>query len=327
MAETDTRTPATTPRIFVEPWSSEYGSPMQIDEAEADDGRASLIDEEGFEFVEPPASESVAVAFVDGVRRQEAALSQVVDGWPIAGIAGAYAIGGVLCDGEQSPVFSSETVERMVVWSGGAGGALPSLPTGWSWSEQSTADTSTAGPIRKLQELMRKAEAALANRLAVEGFLVLLDGTLWFAAHYEKKNIAGYIKTHHVRLLPEVEARRLPELPAGHRTTIFRTEANRYACYLRLTERRRFAPPMDGIVRLEFSGTLPLKDTRSMADRFAAVLPRYAGIPHVDPRAPQNLQPIGTLETRLRHLWGDVHMAERAVRDAVALLNENGERE
>lgn len=99
MAETDTQTPATTPRIFVEPWSSEYGSPMQIDEGQGENGRASLIDEEGFDFVAPPTSESLAVAFVDGVRRQEAALSQVVEGWPVAGIAGAYAIGGVLCDG------------------------------------------------------------------------------------------------------------------------------------------------------------------------------------------------------------------------------------
>jgi hypothetical protein len=172
--------------------------------------------------------------------------------------------------------------------------------------------------MRRLQELMRRAEARLADALAQEGYLVLLDGTLWFASPYDQKNIAGYVKTHHVRLLPEAEARRLPDLPASHRTTIFRTEANRYACYLRLAERAPHTAPTSGIVRLEFAGSLALGDVRAMANGFAASIPRYAGIPYVDPRAPQNLQPIGALETHLRHLMGDGGLAERAVRDAVA---------
>jgi hypothetical protein len=77
---------------------------------------------------------------------------------------------------------------------------------------------------------------------------------------------------------------------------------------------------MSGIVRLEFSGKLPLAEVRIMADEFVAVIPRYAGVRHVDSRAPQNLQPIGALEAHLRHLLGDRSLAERAVRDVVALL-------
>ena len=123
-----------------------------------------------------------------------------------------------------------------------------------------------------------------------------------------------------MRLLPEAEAMLLPTMPAGSRTTIFKTEANRYACYLRLTPRGHYAPPMAGIVRLEFSGSLPLDEVRAMANRFAGMLPRFAGVAHVDPRAPQNLQPIGALELHLRRLLGDQGLAERAARDSVASI-------
>ena len=53
---------------------------------------------------------------------------------------------------------------------------------------------------------------------------------------------------------------------------------------------------------------------------FGWSVPRFAGVPHRDPRAPQNLQPIGALETHLRHLLGHPGLATRAVREAVAAL-------
>lgn len=307
-------------RIYIEPWSSEYGSPMRIDEIEGVTSKGELIEEEGFEFVDPPKLAPVPIAFIDGVRRQEASLSQYRDERAIAGIAGSYAIGAVLSEPNLTPMFCSEWTERVVVWSDGASGELPPIAGGWSWREETTGEAGPLAPMHRLQELMRRAEAALGDQLAEQGHLVLLDGTLWFASHYDKRNIAGYVKTHHVRLLPETESAMIPLLGAGQRTSLFHTDANRYACYLRLAPRGPFAPPMAGIVRLEFAGTLPLADARGMADRFAFLLPQYAGVPHVDPRAPQNLQPIGALEKRLRHLLGDVRLAERATRDSVASI-------
>jgi hypothetical protein len=313
------------PVIYIEPWSSGYGSPMQIDEENEATGEARFIEEEGFDFVPPRVMAIQPMAFVDGVRRQEAALSQWNEGRSLPGIAGAYAVGAVTSDGRSPPIFTNETVQRLVIWAGGLDGSLPDIPSGWTWRVESTPDPTPGAPLRRLQELMRRAEARLGHLLAASGHLVLLDGTLWFAESYEDKNIAGYVKTHHVRLLPEAEARRLPDLPAGWRTTIFRTPANRYACYLRLAQRTIYAPPLAGIVRLEFSGTVPLAQAREMATRFAVALPPNAGVPYVDPRAPQNLQPIGALETHLRHLLGDLAMAERAARDSVALTQRKKE--
>ena len=44
---------------------------------------------------------------------------------------------------------------------------------------------------------------------------------------------------------------------------------------------------------------------RAIADRTAALLPVVGSEPHIDPRAPQNLVPIGALERELRHRMGD----------------------
>jgi hypothetical protein len=308
--------------IFVETWAADYGSPNQIDESAESNGTATLIPEEGFVFV-PSRRElqQVSLAFVDGVRRAEAPLAQWINDITVPGLAGAYAVGAVIVDSGKIPIIAHEHVERILIWGGGQSGAIPDMAGGWHWTTQSIPDAGPAAPMRRLQELMRRAEARLADALAAEGYLVLLDGTLWFASAFDKKNIAGYVKTHHVRLLPEAEAKTLPDLPAGFRTTIFRTPANRYSCYLRLTERPPRSAPLSGIVRLEFADSLALEEVRKMADGFAGTVPRYAGIAYLDPRAPQNLQPIAALETRLLHLLGDATLAERAVRDSVALIN------
>ena len=72
-----------------------------------------------------------------------------------------------------------------------------------------------------------------------------------------------------------------------------------------------------GIVRCEASGQLPKDDAATIADRTAALLPIVASEPHVDPRAPQNLVPIGALEKELRHRMGDRGLVYRALREAV----------
>jgi hypothetical protein len=72
-----------------------------------------------------------------------------------------------------------------------------------------------------------------------------------------------------------------------------------------------------GIVRCETSGHLARDEAAAIADRTAAVLPLVASEPHVDPRAPQNLVPIGALERELRHRMGDRGLVYRALRHAV----------
>ena len=61
---------------------------------------------------------------------------------------------------------------------------------------------------------------------------------------------------------------------------------------------------------------LPPAAVTALADLTARVLPPLASTPHKDPRAPQNLVPIGGLERQLRHRLGDQRLLYRALRAA-----------
>ena len=63
------------------------------------------------------------------------------------------------------------------------------------------------------------------------------------------------------------------------------------------------------------SGTAASSVTQ-LADLTARLLPPLASSPHKDPRAPQNLVPIGGLERELRHRLGDQQLLYRALRAA-----------
>jgi len=55
-----------------------------------------------------------------------------------------------------------------------------------------------------------------------------------------------------------------------------------------------------------------------LADLTTRLLPPLASSPHKDPRAPQNLVPIGGLERELRHRLGDQQLLYRSLRAAAA---------
>jgi len=54
-----------------------------------------------------------------------------------------------------------------------------------------------------------------------------------------------------------------------------------------------------------------------LADLVASALPRFAGRPS-DPRAPQNLAPVGGLEAWLRHRLGHAGIIRRALMERLA---------
>jgi hypothetical protein len=55
------------------------------------------------------------------------------------------------------------------------------------------------------------------------------------------------------------------------------------------------------------------------ADLTGAILPRFAPSPARDPRAPQNLFPIGALESVLRHRLGDPALVRRALEVQISM--------
>ncbi|MEW6281195.1 MAG: hypothetical protein AB1758_21470, partial [Candidatus Eremiobacterota bacterium] len=155
----------------------------------------------------------------------------------------------------------------------------------------------------------------LAEELSRQGRLVLLDGPLCQVRGLAHP-VVGYVKTHHRRLLPPQDHDRVAALGAGQRTSLF-SVSQRHSCYFRLVCRSAEQHPWFGVVRLEVPGDLGREDARRLADRVCSALPRHAGVAHIDPRAPQNLQAIASLERELRRRSGERALGYRAARAAV----------
>ena len=120
--------------------------------------------------------------------------------------------------------------------------------------------------------------------------MVVVDGPL--SHHRDVKNAVGYIKTQKVQYLP-IELRGvLTSLLPGFRTPLFLTTTSwsRYSWYLRLANH---SGPAGGLVRCEIDGDAETVTAIRSANMVSASLPRFASERHKDPRAPQNLYPIG----------------------------------
>lgn len=260
------------------------------------------------------------VAFVDGIRRVEARLTVETDeGRPIAGICGAYGVGATIWNRlERRSRFAHEITERISVTGGGVNYQLP--PAGVaSFAAASVSGTDPAELIQYFHGEMRRAEAKLIAELSDQGLFVIGDGPV---NDTRPRDVVGFIKTHRVAYLEGDEARMISKLRPGARTPLFVLGESgkfaRYSWYQRLAD-SEFGHAWYGVVRCEVSASLGLEDAQRLANRTAALLPGLAAEPHIDPRAPQNLVPIGALETHLRHLLGDQGLVYRALREAVHL--------
>ncbi len=309
--------------VYFEDWSVSYGSPYLIEPESTHEDKPAELVEDGktlrFHMGRDHGEPLPPLAFVDGVRRGEASLYKhdPQTGEIIHGVAGAHACGAVVGTGLDRLEFHETRVSRLLIWGAGQRPDLPATESGFSWKSDSIVDRSPKDLLARLQERMRAAEAELAESLGKTGYLTVIDGPLPYGRVIDAP-ILGYIKTHHKAQLPDPHHRRVPELQRGERTSLFHRKKHCFSAYLRLAPRGPFSGPWAGIVRIEIPVGVGIETARREADRAAHFLPRFAGIAHKDPRAPQNLQPIGALESHLRHLLGDTRLAERAVREAVA---------
>jgi len=307
------------PAIYVEPWPTTTSGPYLVPEEQETDVSCEVVEDDGdLGFHDVPLPEPIdrGVAFVDGVRRADARLYQRdEDGHTIHGIAGAHGQGAVICQPGQRPAFDRVSTHHLVVWGSGVRAELPPVDGGWAWKARSVAEDGPDAPLQAIQRFMREAEGRLAEELADEGWLTVVDGPLNFVRSRER-TVIGYVKTHHQALLSTEFHARVPDLRAGQRSSLFAKRPDIYSCYMRIAKPPRYAGLWAGIARLEFPASVGLDSIIEAADRAAAMLPRYAGVAHKDPRAPQNLQPVSKLEGHLRRRLGDGALAVRAVRRA-----------
>ena len=255
------------------------------------------------------------VLFADGVRRIDARVW--VHGTrpqPSPGIAASFAAGLVSCDGAAR--VAAVTVEHGLF-------TAAAEATGITAGRVSYPARLASGPALDqlslaLQQRLTSTEVQLALAYRAQNpaadDLLVIDGPLRGRSHLDRA--VGYIKTHHASYLPPEQAAVVSVLRPGQRTPAFTmgTSWRRTSWYLQLP--RTSGVPWSGVVRLECSAYLPLPEATRLAGLTARLLPPLASAPYKDPRAPQNLVPIGGLERELRHRLGDQHVLYRALRSA-----------
>ena len=306
--------------IGVEAFDAAYGAGFQA----ADDSPHALeceLVEDGGVFVAhrpPGADRPRRVAFVDGTLRTEAPLTHTgADGDVSMGLAGSWAAGAVLVDGDEPARFHRVATGRATIFTGGRPVRLPDHGDGWRWEPYAVDGSDVEAARQHLQRLMRDAEADIAEALSNDGWLTVLDGPLHGIRHRRGLPVVGYVKTHHRRMLAREHWVRVPELTAGERSGLFAMGDALYACYLRVGDAGPWAGPWAGIARLEMPSGIGRAAAVEAAERAAGWLPRFASALHRDARAPVNLTPVAGLERHLHRLQGDARLALRAVREAV----------
>jgi hypothetical protein len=306
------------PRLRIDPWDPAYGVAVDVDDLEPSKGDVDIsieVDGEDWAPRAPGAGTEPAgrVLFVDGVRRIDAHVWLEYDGATESGICASFAAGAAICDGEARVVDAE--VGRGVFTASRA--ATDIVTAAGVYETHISTSAMPAQLSLALQGAMGKLEVAVAERASATQScdLVLVDGPLRRRDHI--RGAVGFVKTHHVAYLPPAQHRIVGLLGAGERTPLFTlgTGWNRFSWYLRLPGAAPGAP-WSGVVRCECSEDLSPAEATVVADVSARTLPRFASEPHKDPRAPQNLYPIGALETALRRRLGDRDLLYRSLRAA-----------
>jgi hypothetical protein len=303
--------------LRLDPWAAGYEGSIQVTEEDEAAPVDLRVEQTAWSAIRPPAAAPPGrLAFVDGVRRIEHRLL-VGDGErTVFGLLGSFGVGAVLVHGAAR--VGHETVGRVAV----AGGGLRLEPfiapvdgRGSLLFEPRTEPENTpVAPVEGLQKAMRREEASLAERLSTEVDVVFLDGPLTFLTA-ARGAVVGFVKRLLRSYLDPSAHALLPRLEVGERTPLFLVPGRepRYSWYVRIARGRAIESALTGVVRLEARAVLGLEESKALADLSAREMPRFASTAAHDPRAPQNLFPIGGLEARLKHLLGDPAVVRRAI--------------
>jgi hypothetical protein len=308
--------------LRVDPWDPEYGSSLEL-EAIDELPQSVDLDVEPVPWTPqaPPGVEDLpCCAFIDGVRRIDVRLFAEEDGSSAPALAGSWAVG--VAWSTRPPSIGEILVGRSLVVGGGLSHTDLTPRVGRDelrYSFVGVSGTTPLDPIIGLQYAMREAEGRFARKVFGSGQadLLVLDGPL---TYFADGPIVGLIKRQSRSYLPDDRSSILGALSAGERTPLFQLgeqRLERFSWYARLAAVRPIDGVMTGIVRLEVSKEVGLEQAQVLANLTTAVLPRFASVVGRDPRAPQNLYPVGQLERILRHRLGDAALVKRAVEVAL----------
>jgi hypothetical protein len=324
-------------RFAVDSWDPGYGTSFGIDvspetvtsvvtdvEVAADEWAPIAVIP-----VEPPR----ATIFVDGVRRIDARIwidagSPAGSGGPATeasmGLCASYAAGAICCCDRGAHVLEPEirrglfTVDAAATGLETWAGDYPPFPAKLNENQGLALSLSTALQQR-LTELELIAAVNARGHAPEHGTpdgseLLVVDGPVRGREHLPR--VLGFIKSHQIAYLEPRLHGLVASLAPDERTPVFLIGGSwdRFSWYLRLPGPP--SHPWSGIARLECAANVTAADVIALAHLSQAVLPRFASEEFKDPRAPQNLYPVGALEKELRRRLGHPSLVYRALRQA-----------
>jgi hypothetical protein len=312
--------------VRLDPWAAEYAGelPLDTDAAEPTEDVDLSVERpaDAWTAVTPAGGELPrAVVFVDGVRRVEGRLLVRRDQRLIHGVIGSYGVGAVRVEGGQA-ACCDEQIGHLVVL--GCGERLPGsfdLGSALTYQPASSPLNDAEGPPLVVFEAMRAAEAELARRCAAEAAtLVIADGPLTFG-EASRGHALGFVKRFFKIYVGSGQVPMLASLAVGSRSPLLHirggTRFGRFSWFIRLASRLPIDAHLTGLARLEIADVVGFEMARSHADAVTVLLPRFVPSRGQDPRAPQNLLPIGALEAHLRRRLGDPRLIRRRLADLI----------
>ncbi len=308
-------------------WSPDYESPVAFEgDGGGPAGFAGEVDvraETGeWDAVRPPAKLAWSperVCFVDGVRRVEARLLADDGGALVHGMLASVGAGAVVCAEGCRAAYDSIRVSRFLLLGSGRSESLTTA-RGLAFAAHSVAGSGPDDLLNALQQIMRTQEAEIATELLSADACVFADGPLSYHT-LSTHRVTGVIKRVFLTYLDPSHMTLVTRLETAERTPVFAIrdgKYDRYSWYQRLAPRRATEHGMAGVVRLEVRASLGIEAAVETADFAASSLCLYASSSIRDPRAPQNLVPVGALESELRRRRGDGGVVRRAIERAVA---------
>jgi hypothetical protein len=308
-------------RLRLDPWPGDYEGAFQIEEFEevAADEINTTVESVEWSAVKPEIVERPErLFFVDGIRRIEARVIADDDsGRQVHGLFGSVVTGSVLASPSKA-TFEDLRIRRYIVLGCGHSTEPITFKIGnadLNFEPYSVADITPTGPILGIQQLMRMEEASIAEAHSDQCACLFADGPLTYLTTVNQRTV-GIIKRLFKAYISASNFTLVRRLAVGERTPLFAImdgKYDRYSWYMRVANRRAMDHDVAGVLRLEVRIGVGLQTAIELANLSATCLPAFAADSTRDPRAPQNLLPVGALEQELRHRLGDSATVRRGI--------------
>lgn len=304
--------------LRIDRWSPEYESALQLDEEQAPpEGVDPLVETDDWRPLTPadPSPRPDSIAFVDGVQRIDMRVVGDDEGQLVYGAFVSIGVGATIVRANR-PNIEPSSPARIIALGEGKTYPAQDVPCGnmvLRFETESSPDRGIDAWRKAVDRVRRDGEAKMGRELAESHELVIVDGRLTFQP--TRSHALGVSKSIRTVYLDRPYSDVIAQLSPGSRTPVFSIpyENAVYSWYVRLAAPRPVEHPYTGIVQVETFAGIGIAEATRLADLTAAQLPSFASSAAWDPRSPQNLYPIASLEHRLRHLLGDPELIRRSI--------------